>query len=380
MTQSQPSPLRVISCFILITACIISTLVLVIILSIPNRAEQEFGPADPNLNYMDRIYLSVQLLLAQDQLHTPVDPLGVPQEFDITLGEPVGSISARLQDNHLISDGGAFQVYLLYRGLDTSIQAGSYTLSPAMNAIEIASQLQDATPTHVNFVILPGWRLEQIAEALPTSGLDFSPAEFLQAAGYATWDYPISQEIPPGNSLEGFFFPGIYELHREISVNQFIRQILVNFDANVTPDLLQGFNRQGLNVYQAVTLASIVEREAVNDAEMPLISSVFHNRLQAGIKLDADPTIQYAVGFNPDQNSWWTSPLRAEHLAIDSPYNTYLNAGLPPGPIANPSLNALMAVAFPAQTPYYYFRAACDESGNHVFAETFAEHQANACP
>jgi UPF0755 protein len=122
-----------------------------------------------------------------------------------------------------------------------------------------------------------------------------------------------------------------------------------------------------------------VERESIDREEMPMIASVFLNRLEAGIKLEADSTVQYALGYNARHDSWWKSPLSSADLSIDSPYNTYRHPGLPPGPIANPGLDALRAVAFPARTPYYYFRAACDRSGKHVFAQTFDEHLANAC-
>jgi UPF0755 protein len=152
------------------------------------------------------------------------------------------------------------------------------------------------------------------------------------------------------------------------------------FLASLTVELQDGFSRQGLNVYQAVTLASIIEREAIVDEEMPLIASVFFNRLAIGMKLETDPTIQYALGYNLSQNTWWTNPLTLSDLEVDSPYNTYLHPGLPPGPICNPGLAALQAVAFPAQTPYYYFRARCDGSGLHSFAETFEQHIQNACP
>jgi UPF0755 protein len=121
-----------------------------------------------------------------------------------------------------------------------------------------------------------------------------------------------------------------------------------------------------------------VEREAILDEEMPTIASVFLNRLSSEMKLDSDPTVQYAAGFNHTQNTWWTNPV--VDTEIDSPYNTYLHPGLPPGPIGNPSLEALQAVAFPAQTGYYYFRAACDHSGRHVFAVTYEEHINNGCP
>ena len=120
-----------------------------------------------------------------------------------------------------------------------------------------------------------------------------------------------------------------------------------------------------------------MEREAIQDQEAPQIASVYLNRLKIGMKLDADPTVQYALGFNPVQATWWTNPLSTTDVA--SPYNTYFNPGLPPSPISNPSLNSLQAVAFPADTPYYYFRARCDGSGLHAFAATFEEHVANEC-
>jgi UPF0755 protein len=126
-------------------------------------------------------------------------------------------------------------------------------------------------------------------------------------------------------------------------------------------------------------LASIIEREAVVADERPIIASVFFNRLSAGMLLESDPTVQYALGQQPD-GDWWKSPLSLDDLALDSPYNTYRSAGLPPGPIANPGLSSLQAVANPADTPYFYFRAACDGSGRHAFAATFDEHLLNACP
>jgi UPF0755 protein len=137
--------------------------------------------------------------------------------------------------------------------------------------------------------------------------------------------------------------------------------------------------RQGLTLYQAVTLASIVEREAVVDDERPLIAGVYLNRHRIGMKLDADPTVQYALGYQSDQQNWWKRGLTLEDLAVDSPYNTYVYTGLPPGPIASPGLDSLAAVVYPEASDYLYFRATCDGSGRHVFARTLEEQVANAC-
>ncbi len=378
--RRRSSILTCFGAFSLFSLCLLALLTIVVTLSIPQRAYQVFGPPSPGLGYLHRLYYATFLIIRETSLTQPVDPQGERRSFRVDLGEPTTSVIQRLHQEGLISDPQAFRDYLLYRGLDTSIQAGNYRLSPAMSAIEIAHALQDPTPGHVIFRILAGWRMEEVAAALPTSGLNISPDLFLSAAQKPPQSFAFASELPPQASLEGFLFPDTYTLTRTLTVEGFIGVVLRNFEAHLSPDIQQGFTRQGLNLYQGVTLASIVQREAVREDEMPLIASVFINRLQAGMKLDADPTVQYALGFNSAQNTWWTNPLSREHLSLDSPYNTYRYPGLPPGPISSPGLSALKAVAFPAQTPYFYFRAACDGSGRHIFAATLEEHVRNACP
>jgi UPF0755 protein len=229
----------------------------------------------------------------------------------------------------------------------------------------------------VTFVILPGWRMEEIAASLPTSGLSIAPDDFLHAARAAHLEYDF---LAGAETAEGFLFPDSYIVPREVTADVLVNGFLRNFTLRLTPEIRQGFEQQGLTTYQAVTLASLVERESMQDEEQPLIASVYLNRLRQGMKLDADPTVQYALGYSILQNSWWTSPLTLIDLQVNSPYNTYLNQGLPPTPIASPGLDALHAVAFPAETNYLYFRARCDGSGYHEFSETFDEHLANECP
>jgi UPF0755 protein len=366
--------------FISFLLCVMILLLVNLTLVIPRRAAQTFGLPSNNVSYPLQIYYAALLVLQEKTLTQPVDPGATPQPFIVALGEPASSVIQRLFDEGLIASPEAFRVYLLYSGLDTSIQAGEIQLSPAMNAIEIAHHLQDSTPARVSFRIFAGWRLEEIAAALPTSGMTFPPEEFLASARIPRNGYVFSDLLPSHATLEGFLFPDTYEITRTLTLETFIRTTLENFQNHLTPDLLAGFDSQGLDIFEAVILASIIEREAVQEEEMPLIASVFINRLTVGMKLDSDPTVQYAIGFNKAQNTWWTNPLSLENLEIDSPYNTYKYSGLPPGPIASPGLAALRAVAFPASSSYYYFRAACDGSGRHVFALTFEEHVANACP
>ena len=364
----------------LILVCIGAFLVVVLVLWVPAQAEMTFGPASKSITSLERIILSTRLVMGTDQLRLQFDPVGEPKEFVVTLGESTYNITERLQIEGYIPDAGALRDYLIYAGMDTSIQAGSYMLSPRMTPIEIAQNLQDATPEDITFHILPGWRMEEIAELLPTSGLYISPTEFLKRARNPNLMTKMDIQVPANASLEGFLYPDSYRLARQTSLEALIATLLENFQIKVDHEMLEGFQQQGLTQYEGVILASIVEREAIVQDEMPMIASVFHNRLAIGMKLETDPTVQYALGYNADQATWWTNPLSLLDLETDLPFNTYRYPGLPPGPIANPGLNALQAVAFPAQTPYYYFRAACDHSGRHTFAETFEEHRNNACP
>jgi len=346
-----------------------------IFFSVPSSAARRYGPPSDALTSAQVYEYSTKLIWYDGLLTEPLDPNGGAQIFTVEDGQPVFIIADNLQSFGVIRDTSAFVDYLIYTGLDTSIQSGTYKLSSAMSIVDIARELQDSTPAEVTFVILPGWRMEEIAASLLTSGLDATPEQFLESAR----DPRYLNSMPDAVSTEGFLYPDSYILPRATNAERLVEELTRNFSLHLTTDLTEGFSRQNLTVYQAVTLASIVERESMQDEEAPQIASVYLNRLNIGMKLDADPTVQYALGFNPVQNSWWTNPLNAEDLHIASPYNTYGNAGLPPGPISNPSLNSLQAVAFPAETPYYYFRARCDGSGFHIFASTLDEQIANGC-
>lgn len=345
----------------------------------PRLAAQDFGPAAAGMDRFQMAFNSIQLLLKKDALLVPADASGNEKPFEIEIGQSVNSIALNLENAGLIRDASAFRLYLIYAGMDKGIQAGEYQLSPAQNALEIAKSIQDSTPKVVTLRILAGWRLEEVANALPTTGLSITPEEFLNAVRIMA-----GSEFLPGhpeiNDVEGFLFPDVYTFDRNATVDQVLAAILQNFDKQVPQELRDAFQRQGLTLEQAVILASIVQKEAMVADEQPIIASVFFNRLRDGMKLDSDPTVQYALGYSQSQKTWWKNPLSGSDLKTDSPYNTYMNAGLPPGPICNPGLTALQAVAYPAETPYYYFRARCDGSGRHNFATTYDEQVNNACP
>jgi UPF0755 protein len=343
---------------------------------IPARASLLYGPPARSLSISDRIEYSTRLLSHGDALTTPLDPNGIEQPFIIEQGESVSSVTARLEESRIISSADYLYDYLVYTGFDTTLQAGEYSLSPALSMIDIAGELQDSTPEDITFTILPGWRMEEIAASLPTSGLDISPEAFISAAQTP----PQVLAFASPSTMEGFFLPDSYLIPRITTVDQLLDLIARNFTLHISDEMRAGFTSQGLDINQAVILASIIERESIHNEEMPLIASVFINRLNIGMTLGSDPTVQYALGYDSAQNTWWTNPLSLNDLKFGSPYNTYVYAGLPPTPISNPSLDALNAVAFPESSLYYYFQANCDASGYHTFAVTFEEHLANGCP
>ncbi|HKJ26008.1 MAG TPA: endolytic transglycosylase MltG [Anaerolineales bacterium] len=350
------------------------------IAQIPIQAEILFGPPSIHLSTLQRYRIAYQLLENEQILRQPAPGLQTEFVFSIESGEPTASILARLQQNGAITSADLLSDYIMYTGLDTKLQAGDFYIQPHMNQLDVIHALLDSTPLFVPVAVLAGWRLEELAASLPTTGLAITPEEFIQAAQLSYNAIPISMEIPYGAPLEGFFSPGVYEVERTIRAEQLAAYLLEQFELNLPVDVRTGLEQHGLTLYQSVILASIIEREAVVDDEMPIIASVFYNRLAINMKLETDPTVQYALGYNSAQTTWWTNPLTYGDLEVDSPYNTYLYPGLPPTPIANPSLAALQAVAFPAQTPYYYFRAACDGSGRHNFSQTYQEHIDFACP
>jgi UPF0755 protein len=344
---------------------------------IPLLATKSFGPPSGRLNIFQRANYGFQLLIHSNELLLPVNSGGEQQLFTISPDESVLSISTRLENSGLIWSAKLFRTYLIWTGSDTYIQAGTYRIKPAQNSVEIAGMLKSSNLTEVTLVILPGWRSEEIAAAMAASGLEINPDEFIARADFL----PNPPEfIPVGKSLEGFLAPGQYILSRTTTTDQLLSILTQEFSSELTPELRNGFSLHGLTVFEAVTLASIIQREAMFDDEMPLLASVFYNRLAIGMALQSDPTIQYALGYNTSQTSWWTTPLSASDMQINSPYNTYLYAGLPPGPISSPSQAALAAVAFPATTGYYFFQARCDGSGLHNFAVTYEEHLSNNCP
>jgi len=300
-----------------------------------------------------------------------------PVTFVVEPGETATDIAARLKRKGLISDAELFRRYAQYHGLDAGIEIGEFTLRQTMTIPEIAQALQQGQRPEQVVTIQEGLRLEQVAAAVAAQ-TSISQQEFLLLATTGWRDsgfvFDFLADLPPAATLEGFLFPETYRLPEEPVATDLLGRMLETFGARVTPEMQAAVANRGLSVYELVTLASIVEREAVLDEERAIIAGVYHNRLDAGWFLDACPTVQYALG-TPDH--WWPQ-FTLEATEVDSPYNTYRNLGLPPGPICSPGLASIRAAAYPADTDYYFFLADCTKNdGSHLFAVTHEEHLRN---
>ncbi len=340
----------------------------------------DFGPPAADLNPLERAALSVYLLANRTALNTPAGTDAAPVQFAVTAGQNANTVSARLADSGLVRNPDLLSRYMRYKGLDNQIEAGNFTLNAAMTIPEIAQTLIKAAPQEVIVRVWEGWRIEQVAESLAAQpNLAITTDGFMALAGpggQRPGGYSFLADMPAGASLEGYLFPDTYRFLPGTSAAAVVARFLSEFDSQVTTQMRSDAAAQGLTLYQAVTLASIIEREAVHDEERPVISSVFHNRLRLGMNLDADPTTQYGLAQPGD---WWPQ-LNLDPRTVDDSYNTYAHSGLPPGPIANPGLSSLRAAIYPAATDYLYFRAKCDGSQTHNFSVTYEQHVANACP
>ena len=326
---------------------------------------------------IERTVLGLYLRQNTEQVETPATPgSSANVTFVVDSGQSVTTISNNLYDAGLITDADLFRRVVQYWGADEDIQAGAYSLSPGMTMEEIMREMQHGRLPTVRLTIPEGWRAEQIADLLQQVGL-VTTTDFLAQVARGNSDYDFTMDRPEGSptSLEGYLFPDTYQLPENATSGQIIDIMLGDFDSRVTPEMRQQAADQGLTMYQVLTLASIVEREAVVPEERGLIAGVYLNRLAAGMRLEADPTVQYGKGYDAEGETWWPQLTIDDLQSVPSSYNTYTHDGLPPGPICNPGLASIQAVLSPEPSDYLYFVHKGD--GSHAFATTFEEHLRN---
>lgn len=333
------------------------------------------------VDYVQTALIRLSLQGRQAALDQPTGSDTTPIRFTVNSGDSPRLIAANLRDASLIADADLFVDYVRAYDIDVELEAGTYFLNHTQSIREIAARLTDSSHSQIVFSIIQGWRMEEVAEAVDNNPLfTFTGDDFLRVVGAGAQVDPAFVQLvdlPAGASLEGFLYPNTYSLPPEETPEMLRDTLLEQFAGSINAaGIPNDAIRQNMSIYEIVTLASIVQREAVHLDEAPQIAGVYWNRLNIGMKLDADPTVQYPLGHPGD---WWVRITQADYINTVSSYNTYLNLGLPPGPIANPGIEAIRAAANPASSDYLYFQADCSGSGYHRYALTLAEHAANSC-
>ncbi len=326
------------------------------------------------------------------QDRTAAANIGKGVKIKITQKDTTSSVAETLEKKGLINYTWVFEGEVRAKGGE--VIPGTYTLRIGMSAIEIADYVTGkSTPTPnkaknndnedqaktITVTVPEGWRTEQVADELVKQGWEGSTDDFMTAvAHFDGSNYSFLKGAKKSSEdthwLEGYLFPDTYDLKANAPAEDLIQKMLDNFNQKFTQDMRDRASEMNLSVSDVLVFASLIEREAKVNEERPEIADVYLNRYVQGMKFDADPTVQFAMGKEGD---WWPAPTGDDLQNVDSPYNTYLNQGLPPGPICNPGMASIAAVLQPAGTNYLYFVAKNDGSGEHAFAETYDQQLAN---
>lgn len=321
----------------------------------------------PGLLVLVAVLAAAGLWLFLQQGGQPVDPQsGDSVVLEIPQGSGTATIASLLEENGLIKDAFVFRLKSKLSGYDGDFKAGTYTFSPAMDMGQIMEIILSGRSVGKTFQIIEGLTIDQIAESLEDQGM-VDAGEFLDEAENGSFDYPFMEYLPDGKDrLEGFLFPNQYEAPLDATAHQIIDIMLAQFNRVFPESDYDKAEALGLDIYEVVTVASLIEREAREDEERPLVASVVYNRLDLGMKLEFCSTVQYILG-EPK------ALLSIADTQIESPYNTYLHTGLPPGPICSPGEAALQGALNPAETDYLFFVLKSKDATTHNFSATYAE-------
>ncbi|MDE0688505.1 MAG: endolytic transglycosylase MltG [Candidatus Poribacteria bacterium] len=281
--------------------------------------------------------------------------------FDVPVGSSSRTIAKRLIEQKLIRSEHVFRLAVRYRGTGKRLQAGTYVLQRNMALWDLLDEFEKGQVTLVSWTVPEGLTTTTIAELWETSG--FGTAAAFRKASES--QHLLDRYGLTDKTVEGYLFPNTYKFAKGTTTETVVEMMLDEFKQQWTEKFEEEAQNLGRTRHEIVTLASVIEKEAQSDSERPRISSVFHNRLTRKWKLQADPTVLYALG-NPK------SPLTKADLQVESPYNTYKYKGLPPGPIANPGIDSIVAALRPEKTAYLYFVAIGE--GKHHFSKTLSEH------
>lgn len=295
-----------------------------------------------------------------------------PINIDIPSGSSVREIGEILEENNLIKDKWVFLLKTKISDIKPSFKAGNYDLNKTMDLEELISCLLKGgkSGTVITFTIPEGYEIKDIAKKLDEEGvIDLEKfTELASDKGNFENEFVFLKELDKGQSLEGFLFPSTYEVYESHDESDVIVKMLCAFEEVYEKEIKEKISDIGLSLNEIVTFASIVEREARVDKERPIMAGVIYNRLKIDMPLQVDATVQYALKERKER-------LLYKDLEIESPYNTYIHNGLPPGPIASPGKESLIATMNPLEVDYFFYVLKKDESGEHIFTKTYEEHK-----
>lgn len=315
------------------------------------------------------------------------DPAEIAEDRDIVAytlpeGASAGDVGEQLEGLGVIRSARQFELLAGLMGVQGQLSAGEFQLPRNSSTLSVLNRLtvREGVVDLISVTFPEGIRYEEMAVLAEEAGFG-TRLEFLDAVANAQLPPALADTLPEGADLQGYLFPATYPMPVGSNMEDLVAYMIETMNLKFSAELREAGEARGLNPHQMLTLASIIEREAVIPSERPLMAGVFYNRLAEGDRLGADPTVQFAAALDPDsvlQYGWWKRELTILDLENPSPYNTRLLPGLPPGPITNPGLASIEAVAYPEETDYYYFVAdAIAGDGSHRFAVTFAEHEQN---
>jgi UPF0755 protein len=294
-------------------------------------------------------------------LERPGPPLEAPVRVDIAIGEPFRTTAAKLESAGLIPSARALTLWTRFKGLDRQIQHGAYEFKEPASPIALVEKMRSGEAMIIHVTLPEGGTAKDLALTLERAGLGAAP-KFLALVHDPSFARSLGVDA---DTLEGYLFPDTYFFSPLDTPEKIVGEFVGRFHRVFGVEMIAEAQKAGFSVHQIVTLASVIEKETAREAERPLVSAVFRNRLRLGMPLQADPTVIYGIdNFNGN--------LTRKDLETRTPYNTYTEPGLPPGPIANPGRSALTAALHPADVAYLYFVARDD--GTHQFNTSLAEH------
>jgi UPF0755 protein len=289
------------------------------------------------------------------------------QFVEIPSGSGTATMARRLADAGVVRSAQVFRVAVWLRGSGRRLQAGEYRFDQPMTAADVVDKISRGDVYVRAVTFREGLTIREMASVFENGGYGRA-SEFMEAARKAEL---VREMDPDAKDLEGYLFPDTYTLPRRTTAEQLVERMVTRFEKVMTPELRDKAGERGFTVRQIVTLASLVEKETAKPEERPVVAGVYTNRMRIGMGLQCDPTVIYALTLA----GRYDGNIRKGDLQIDSPYNTYRYAGLPPGPIAAPGEASLRAAVEPADVPYLYFVSRND--GSHVFSTTLDEHNRN---